>query len=102
VLSKRLSKLAKKEKLKQVKLTADDKEELSRLVTSQSSLKKKLDLKVAYRMPPGRWFRGLHFDQNEPEPLVALIHPKASHGHGSIVQRAQDGTVVGGVTLAAL
>src|SRR5262249_28826549 len=65
VLSKRFSKLAKKEKLKEVKLTADDKEELSRLVTSQPLLQKKLDMKAAYRMPPGRWFGGLSFDKND-------------------------------------
>jgi hypothetical protein len=54
VLSKRLSKLVKAQA---GQITAEDKEELNRLVMSQPSLKKKLDLKAAYRMPSGRWSR---------------------------------------------
>lgn len=102
VLSKRLSKLAQKAKLKRVKLTTADKEELNRLIATTPSLKRQLDTMVAYEMRPGLWLEGVSLREEQPETLVALINSRSRHGHGSIVQRGEDGTILGGVTLKAL
>jgi len=102
VLSKRLSKLAQKARLKRIKLSAADKEEVNRLVAIKSSLKGQLDVQVAYGIRPGMWLEEISLDEKQPETLVALINPKSRHGHGSIVQKAADGTILGGVTVKAL
>jgi len=102
VLSKRLSKLAQKARLKRIKLSAADKEEVNRLVAIKSSLKGQLDVQVAYGIRPGMWLEEISLDEKQPETLVALINPKSRHGHGWIVQKAADGTILGGVTVKAL
>ncbi len=102
VLSKRLSKVAQKAKMKRVKLTAGDKEELNRLIATSPSLKRQLDLKTAYAIRPGIWLGDVSIKEKQVETLLALINPQPGRGHGSIVQKAEDGTIIGGVTVKAL
>lgn len=101
VLSKRLSKLAKKSKLKKIKLDNDDKMELARMVESSPALKKQLDLKSAYAPRKGVWLESFKLDHKKPEPIVLLVKPKPRAGYGSVIQKSGDGTVVGGFTLQA-
>jgi len=99
VLSKRLSALAKKAKLKQVKLDAQDRDELTNLIAANPALKKQLDAKTAYEFRNGVALENIEFKGKGIEPLVVLIDPKSRKRHGSLIQWADDGTVVGGFTL---
>jgi hypothetical protein len=101
VLSKRLSGLAKKAKLKQIKLSTDDKDELRKLMTETPQLKKLLDAKAAYAPSDGVWLENISLTTRTTEPLVVLVNPSARKRTGSIIQWASDGTVVGGFTFEA-
>jgi hypothetical protein len=99
VFSKRLSALAKKAKLKRVKLSAEDKDELTKLMEETPSLKKQLDAKVAYEPRDGAWLENIQLKGQTAEPMVVLVNPKSRKRPGSIIQWASDGTIVGGFTL---
>ncbi len=101
VLSKRLSALAKKAKLNQIKLSDEDKDELAKLMEATPSLKKQLDTKVAYVPSNGVWLENIQLKGKTAEPMVVLVAPVSRKRHGSIIQWANDGTVVGGFTLQA-
>jgi hypothetical protein len=101
VLSKRLSGLAKKAKLNQVKLTTEDKEELTKLIAETPQLKKLLDMKAAYAVSDGVWLENISLRTRTTEPLVVFVNPSARKRTGSIIQWASDGTVVGGFTFQA-
>jgi hypothetical protein len=101
VLSRRLSALAKKARLKSVRLRADDKDELARLTQAVPGLKRQLDTKKAYRPEPGAWLENIQA-KNTAEPIVVLVDPQSRKRYGSIIQRADDGSVVGGFTLQAV
>ncbi len=83
-------------------MTAGDKEELNRLIATSPSLKRQLDLKTAYAIRPGIWLGDVSIKEKQVETLLALINPQPGRGHGSIVQKAEDGTIIGGVTVKAL
>jgi photosystem II stability/assembly factor-like uncharacterized protein len=100
VLSKRLSALARKAKLKTVKLSQDDKDELAKLMIEKPELKKILDLR-AYAPGDGIWLEKFELTGKEIEPLILLVNPKSRKRLGSVIQTADDGTVVGGFTLQA-
>ncbi len=103
VLSRGLSKIARESKLERIKLTAEDKAELARLIKEVPHLKDRLDLTGAYlSRRRGVWLKSIEFDGKIPEPIVILLQPRARAGHWSIVQWADDGLVVGGFTLQAL
>jgi photosystem II stability/assembly factor-like uncharacterized protein len=101
VLSKRLSALAKKAKLKQIKMSSEDKDELAKLVTENPQLKKLLDTKTAFVPTAGVWLENVSLTTKTSEPLVVLVNPGARNRSGSIIQWASDGTVVGGFTFQA-
>jgi len=101
VLSKRLSGLAKRARLKQIKLSTEDKDELAKLMTETPQLEKLLDTKAAYAPSDGVWLENISLTSKTAEPLVVLINPSARKRNGSIIQWASDGTVVGGFTFQA-
>jgi photosystem II stability/assembly factor-like uncharacterized protein len=101
VLSKRLSRFAKKARLKQIKLSSEDKDELAKLMTETPRLKKLLDAKVAYAPSDGVWLDNISLTSKTAEPLVVLVNPAGRKRNGSIIQWSSDGTVVGGFTFQA-
>ena len=102
VLSKRLSALAKKAKVKQIKLTSSDKDELKKLTFESPKLEKALDTKHLFATNDGVWLEDVTFKGKTPEPIVFLLNAETQkHRAGSIVQTASDGTVVGGFTFQA-
>ena len=102
VLSKRLSALAKKARLKSVRLRIEDKDELAKLTAGDRRLKRQLDTTRAYRPQAGAWLENIRLKANGVEPIVMLVDPQPRKRYGSIIQRADDGTVVGGFTLQAV
>lgn len=102
VLSKRLSALAKKARLKSVRLRTEDKDELAKLTAGGRRLKRQLDTTRAYRPQAGAWLENIRLKANGVEPIVMLVDPQPRKRYGSIIQRADDGTVVGGFTLQAV
>jgi hypothetical protein len=102
VLSKRLSRIAKKSRLKSVRLRADEKEELARLFQTDPGLRRRLDMERAYRPQPGSILKDIQLKKGSTEPVVLLLDPKPRRRYGSIVQRTSDGTVVGGYTLQTI
>jgi len=102
VLSKRLSALAKKAKLKQVKLSSGDKDEVARLMLETPELKKLLDTKTAFATNNGVWLENVTLKGKTSEPIVVLLNSESPRNRaGSIIQWASDGTVVGGFTFQA-
>jgi photosystem II stability/assembly factor-like uncharacterized protein len=102
VLSKHLSELAREAQLTEMEITEDEQADLERLIKDFPDLKEQLDFGAAYKVS-GRtvWLKSFELQKATPEPLVVLVNPKVKRGYGSLVQRAEDGTVVGGFTLAA-
>ena len=102
VLSKRLSALARKAKVKQVKLTNSDKDELKKLIFGAPKLEKALDTKHLFATTTGVWLENVTFKGKTPEPIVFLLNAEPPKNRaGSIVQTASDGTIVGGFTFQA-
>jgi hypothetical protein len=101
IFSKRLSALAKKARLPKMKLTAEDKDELTRLMEAKPSLKKELDSKAAYAPSGNLWLEKIQLKSKTSEPMVVFVNPKLRGGHGSIIQWAEDGTMACGFTLKA-
>lgn len=101
VLSKRLSALAKKAGLKEVELTAADKDEVTKLIDESPSLKKGLDTTRAFAPREGVWLADVETQGKGPESIMALINPDRGRQNASIIMWADDGTVVGGFTLQA-
>jgi hypothetical protein len=103
VLSKRLSEIARSQKIERTKLTDAQLVEIKKQIKQRPELEKLLDLTSAYRPPqkPGSWLRSVPLTTKRPEPMVVLVAPKPRPGLWSIVQWAADGTVVGGFTLQA-
>jgi len=101
VLSKRLSAMAKKAKLRRIKLNREDKDELTKLMAATPSLKKQLDAKVAYAPPEGVWLEDIPLKSNTSEPLIVFVNQESRNRYGSIVQWADDGSVACGFTLQA-
>jgi hypothetical protein len=101
VFSKRLSALAKKAKLPKIKLTAEDKDELTKLMEATPALKKQLDSKAAYAPSEGLWLEEVELKGKTNEPLVVFVNPKLRSGHGSVIQWAEDGTAACGFTFRA-
>ena len=102
VLSKELAKVARKAKLKRIKLTSEDKDELNKLLATTPALKQKLDTSTAYRLGSDQWLQDIEPDGKGSETLVLLLNPEVHGTHGSIVQKASDGTILGGLTLKAV
>jgi hypothetical protein len=103
VLSKRLSAVAKRAGVKRLRLKKDDKDELAKLFNATPSLRRRLDVTAAYAPADGAWLENIRLTRPEAvEPIVILVAPSPRTRHGSIVQRADDGTVVAGFTLQAV
>ncbi|MDQ3379559.1 MAG: hypothetical protein M3546_04455 [Actinomycetota bacterium] len=103
VLSRHLSELAKAQGEKGVRLTEEQRTELAKLIRLRPDLKEMLDTAVAYQpAAKGPWLRSITLEARKPEPVVALIGPRPRRGKLSLVQWAEDGTVVGGYTLQVL
>ena len=102
VLSKRLAALAQKVKLKAVRLSADDRDELTKLTQASPRLRRQLHVKTAFAARAGAWLERIQLTADKPEPIVLLVDAAARKGYGSIIQRAADGTVVGGFTLQSI
>jgi hypothetical protein len=100
VFSKRLSTMAKKAKLPKMKLTAKDRDELTKLMEATPALRKQLDSKVAYAPSDGLWLEDIQL-KSTGEPIVVFVNPKPRSGYGSIIQWAEDGTAACGFTLQA-
>ncbi|HEY0004695.1 MAG TPA: hypothetical protein VGB17_07760 [Pyrinomonadaceae bacterium] len=102
VLSKSLSKLARKRGLKESKLTEEDRIEVERIIASAPELKNRLDLTTLFTPVEGAWLESFELKGKTPEALVVLINQEFDNStYGSIIQKADDGTVVGGITLRA-
>jgi hypothetical protein len=102
VLSRRLSALAKKAKLKTVRLRAEEKDELARLIQDSPRLKRQLDVNRAYKPHVGTWLANIRLRAGAGEPIVILVDPESRRGYASVTQRADDGSVVGGFTLQSI
>jgi len=102
VLSKRLSALARKAKVKQIKLTSSDNDELKKLMFEAPKLQKALDTKHLFAASDGVWLENVTLKGKTPEPIVFLLNAEMRKNRaGSIIQTASDGTVVGGFTFQA-
>ncbi len=100
VLGKRLAKLAKQAKWKQVKLTAEDKLELARIVANDPALGKELQTTVGHAPKKGALLEDISLGSNG-DPIVLLVKPDPRTGYGSLLQVDPQGTVLGGITLQA-
>jgi photosystem II stability/assembly factor-like uncharacterized protein len=98
VLSKRLAKAAKKSGWKEVKLTAEEKAELARVIEENPKLKKELDAGVAFAAAKGALVDAFEVPKGG-EPLVLLVRPDPAPGYGSLIQVDESGNVLGGITL---
>ena len=102
VLSKRLSALAKKAKLKKVRLSNEDKDEIAKLMLETPQLKKQLDTKTAFAASEGVWLENVSFKGKTTEPIVVLLSSDApKHRSASIIQWTSDGSIAGGFTFQA-
>jgi photosystem II stability/assembly factor-like uncharacterized protein len=102
VLSKRLSALARKAKVKQIKLTSNHNDELKKLMFEAPHLEKALDTKHLFAITNGVWLENVTLKGKTPEPIVFLLNAETPKKRaGSIIQTASDGTVVGGFTFQA-
>lgn len=101
VLSKRLSALAKKARVKQVRLSKDDADELAKLMLESPELMKQLDTKTAFATRDGVWFENVTLKGKTPEPIVILLSSEAPQHRSGSIMLASDETVVGGFTLHA-
>jgi photosystem II stability/assembly factor-like uncharacterized protein len=100
VLSRRLSRLAKRAGLEQVALDEEERAELARLFLETPSLRSELDAQSAYRSTHGgAWLKSLTLDPEKPEPIVVLVAANPRAGTCSLVQWDENDTVVGGWTL---
>lgn len=102
VLSRRLARLATREKLKTVALTTEDKLEIARVLQSNPSLQTQLQTKSAFQVSSGALFERLQISDDSPEPMLFLINPNVQSGLSSIMQVTEDGQVVGGHTFQAV
>jgi hypothetical protein len=102
VLSKRLSVLARKAKVKQIKPTSNDNDELRKLMFEAPKLKKALDTQHLFAITDGVWLENVTLKGKTPDPIVFLLNAEMRKNRaGSIVQTASDGTIVGGFTFQA-
>jgi photosystem II stability/assembly factor-like uncharacterized protein len=101
VLSKRLAKLASQQKIKTVELTAEDKQELGRVLEMNPSLKNELQVKSAFVVSTGALFERLRLTDEEVLPMLFLINSRVQSGVSSIMQVTDDGFVLGGLTFQA-
>jgi photosystem II stability/assembly factor-like uncharacterized protein len=98
MLSKRLAKLARKERLKTTKLSSEDRIELAKLFESDSALKRELETQVVFVPSNGPLFKNVHLRQQQTEPMVLFFSPNVRGGAGSIMQVSEGETVLGGHT----
>ena len=98
VLSKRLSKLARKQKHKTTKLSSEERIELAKLLRSNTALEKELDTQFVFVPPQGELFKNMHLSRLQTEPIILFFSPNVQSGVGSIMQVGEDKTVVGGHT----
>ena len=102
VLSKRLARLASQQKIKKVQLTAEDKQELARVLATNPSLKNELQTQSAFVVSSGALFERLKLLDNQAEPMLLLINSKVQSGVSSIMQVTDEGLVLGGHTFTAI
>ncbi len=102
VLSKRLSAIAKKARIKRSKLKGSDADEVRKLMLEAPQLAKKLDTEHLFAIREGVWLENVTLKGKTPEPTVVLMNSEPVKSRsGSIIQTAADGTVVGGFTFHA-
>lgn len=102
VLSTDLSAAAVSAGLPQAPLSPERAAEIARLVTRFPDLAGKLDQTMAWIPPPrGPWLEDVDLSPSQPEPIVLLVERNPRRGRWTVVQTAQDGAVVGGLTLVS-
>jgi hypothetical protein len=99
VLTRQLSKLAQKNKIRKYKLNRQDEDDLLSLIRLYPGLEKQLDVGNAYVPTRGVWFKNVPLNAERPEMLIALINPKAKPGSGTLMQLDEEGRIVGGFTI---
>ena len=100
MLSKKMDKYAKAAGLKKLKLDDDVRSELERMTKLDPTLKKSISHKTAYAVgKSGFQLQSVLLAADKPEPLVVLVNPAAKNCRVSLVQRDQDGEIVGGFTM---
>lgn len=103
VLSRRLGRLARAAGLKRLKILEEDRAAIARLVRQSFYLRRELDLTTAWvKARRGPWLKSIELNPEKAEAIVALVDRKAMSGHTSLVQWADDGTMVGGFTLQTI
>ena len=102
MLSKRLSKLAQSRKLKRARLSSVDHVELAKLFESNKSLKRELDSESVYAAPTGALLEQVKLSNDQNEPMIFFMNPKATSGVASIMQVTEAGKVVGGHTFQVI
>jgi hypothetical protein len=98
VLSKRLSKFARKQKHKTSRLSSEERIELAKLFGSNPALEKELDTQFAFIPPQGELVKDVHLRPLQTEPMVLFFSTNVQSGVGSIMQLGEDKTVAGGHT----
>jgi len=99
VVSKALAKQAQDSGLKRVKLTKDEKANLEVVLDADPALRKSIDVSAAFAPRKGQVLRALGREGARGEAVVVLLSAKAPQGYGSLLQLADDGTILGGLTL---
>jgi hypothetical protein len=101
LLSKRLARVATRNKIKTIEMTAEDKLELARVLETNPSLKDTLHTRSAFAVSTGALFQSLKLTKGRLEPMLFLINAKAPSGVSSIMQVTEDDVVLGGLTFQA-
>jgi hypothetical protein len=102
VLPGRLDESAREAGFKRLELDEEERASLAELIAAEDGLDERLDPANAYRPPPGgALLDSLDLDEDKPETVVMVVSESAEPGSATLVQRSQDGEVVGGFTLEA-
>jgi photosystem II stability/assembly factor-like uncharacterized protein len=103
VLSTRLSETAQAQGAERFPLSDEQQTEVEKIIRRSPALGDALDTSAMYKPTTrGAWLHSLTLDARAPEPIVVLVAARPRLGKWSLVQWAEDGTVVGGFTLQAL
>jgi photosystem II stability/assembly factor-like uncharacterized protein len=100
VLGRRLARLARKHRWKQLRLSAGDRASLRRLLVEDPSLRRGLLATRGFVPKEGTLLDGL--TRVDGEPIVLLVKPRPRCGYGSIYLADDREKVLGGITIKAL
>ncbi len=99
VMSRTLAKQAQDSGLKRVKLTKSEKANLEVVLGANPTLNASVDMSAAFAPRKGQVLRALKRNGTRGDAAVLVLSPKAPQGYGSLLQLADDGTILGGLTL---